>query len=141
MEDFDQEFPNEALPVVGSQVAPVDEETDKNLRNLFPLHYKPPSHVESKYTTGRRFNVSRSLLQSMKLPPSDFVNLTKMAAENFVLAVTALQDTQMPKLSSTVLKIQQYFSGYRIIVIDLGLKKSDADKVCRRKTNLRVFVS
>ncbi|ELT88546.1 hypothetical protein CAPTEDRAFT_184987 [Capitella teleta] len=127
--NFEKDFTENTQHDVASQVATVVDETDKQLKALFPLVYRPAAHVQAKSQTGRKFNVSRGLLQNLKLPPSKFVDLTKGTAQDFVLTVTALKDTTMSKLSATILNIQQYFTGYRIIVIDLGLKKQDAVKV------------
>ena len=98
------------------------------------LQFQPPFVYTSPATSvlGKPFNVSMKTVRALHLEPKSYTTLTAANAERIVVVTGASRD-HFEESKGMVDSVQKYMPGRRIIYYDLGLTKSQASEVKRRR--------
>ena len=128
-------LPTNSSDMPADELALAMQDAQRNkLIEEFPLVYTPP--ILSKITRkGHTFDVDRTLLTKMGLPPRKFVKLDQTNVRNFVF-VTANDKSHFDESCGAISSIQTMFPRHQIHYYDIGLTPDQILKVLLIKPSI-----
>ena len=80
-------------------------------------------------TTGTKMGISRKLRRHFGWEHLEFINMTLEGATDFVVVSAASANRFATRLEDTVWSVQRFLPNIKIIIYDIGMKESEAQKV------------